>query len=147
MQQILIEVNPSSSLSWAWPSSGPACFYVCLEFGAGNGDFIILPPLPQSHHRVHRFICRWWKNLQIKTTKSADFESQNLARTKASTKNSKGNFGTWPNTSFLVQITLVFIQFGPKPDQIQTTFFWIFTFFSSSKLKLKDLSINVKEFF
>ena len=27
MQQILIEVKPSSSLSWAWPSSAPACSF------------------------------------------------------------------------------------------------------------------------
>ena len=27
MQQILIEVKPSTSLSWAWPSSAPACFW------------------------------------------------------------------------------------------------------------------------
>ena len=61
--------------------------------------------------------------------------------------NSKCNSGTWPNTSFLVQITLVFIQFGPKHDQIQTTFFWIFNFFSSSKLKLGYLRISVKKYF
>ena len=60
---------------------------------------------------------------------------------------SKCNLGTWPNTSFLVQITLVFIQFGPKHDQIQTTFFWIFNFFSSSKLKLGFLRITVKKYF
>ena len=60
---------------------------------------------------------------------------------------SKGNSGTWPNTSFLVQITLVFIQFGPKHDQIQTAFFWIFNFFSSSKLKLGYLRITMKKYF
>ena len=57
------------------------------------------------------------------------------------------NLGTWPNTSFLVQITLVFNQFGSKHDQIQTTFFWIFNFFSSSKLKLRYLRITVKKYF
>ena len=60
---------------------------------------------------------------------------------------SKCNLGTWPNTSFLVQITLVFNQFGSKHDQIQTTFFWIFNFFSSSKLKLRYLRITVKKYF
>ena len=61
--------------------------------------------------------------------------------------NSKCNLGTWPNTSFLVQITLVFNQFGSKHDQIQTTFFWILNFFSSSKLKLRYLRITVKKYF
>ena len=60
---------------------------------------------------------------------------------------SKCNLGTWPNTSFLVQITLVFNQFGSKHDQIQTTFFGIFNFFSSSKLKLRYLRITVKKYF
>ena len=28
MQQILINVNPNSNLSWAWPSSAPACLVI-----------------------------------------------------------------------------------------------------------------------
>ena len=40
MQQTLIKVNPSSSWSWAWPSSAPACFRCFLK----NVD---PPPLDQ----------------------------------------------------------------------------------------------------
>ena len=31
MPQILVEVKPSSSLSWAWPSSAPACIELSLS--------------------------------------------------------------------------------------------------------------------
>ena len=38
MQQILIKVNPSSSWSWAWPSSAPACFVIFVKNSRGGRE-------------------------------------------------------------------------------------------------------------
>ena len=49
MNLILIEIKPSSSLIWAWPSSAPACFIFfpfLLYYEHFWEKFLILQPLP-----------------------------------------------------------------------------------------------------